>query len=130
MITVKEKPELVDASPSPHCLEQLRVLKQHFEIVDGEEEILQLLTEDQELFVILIESVKPLGNAFGRKRVLQMTGQSSDDGLMLRVAVQLPAEIATEASGQLHSFDQNWWLQNCRRTNGALVFDCEIQDAV
>ena len=56
--------------------------------------------------------------------------QNSDDSLMLRVAVQLPATIANDAESLLDAFDEQWWLENCRRSNGALVFDYEIQDAV
>ena len=131
MSVVKEKPELIEASPqSSRCSEQLRMLKQHYDIRDGEEEIVNLLEEDHDFFAILVEAIEPLSRAFGKDRLIQMRPQDSDDGLMLRVAIQLPAAMANKAESLLNTFDEQWWLKNCRRSNGALVFDYEIQDAV
>jgi hypothetical protein len=77
-----------------------------------------------------MEAVAPLKNAFGEMPVLQVRVQSSDDDSLVKVAVQLPADLAGEPERALRSFDEHWWLKNCHRSSGTLVFDYEIQDAV
>jgi hypothetical protein len=70
-----------------------------------------------------------LTTAFGEGRLFHIRLQSSDDDRLLKVAVRLPADFV-DAEQALHTFDQEWWLNNRYRSGGALVFDYEIQDAV
>jgi hypothetical protein len=74
--------------------------------------------------------VGPLQVAFGEGRIIQLRVQASDDDSLLKAAVQLPADFGDDPERALRSFDAQWWLDNCRRSGGALVFDYEIQDAV
>jgi len=53
-----------------------------------------------------------------------------DDDSMLKVAVQLPADFAGDPERALRSFDREWWIGNCHRSRGSLVFDYEIQVAL
>ena len=132
MITVKEKPELAaHFVVAMDAMWKLGRLKNHFEIMDGEDEILKILASDDDFFSVLVESVEPLQNAFGKDRVLQIRVQIHDDGdVMVKVAPQLPIAFADHAEPALDSFDEQWWLKNCHRSNGSLVFDYEFQDAI
>ena len=108
---------------------QLRTLQQHYTIVDSDRDIIGVLEDYPALFALLAEAVKALQNAFGKNRLLQVRVQHSDDDKLLKVAVLLPADFACPELA-LRSFDTGWWIDNCQRSSGALVFDCEIQDAV
>lgn len=109
---------------------QLPFLQQHYTILDNNHSLIELLREDPALAALLIEAVKPLRNAFGEGRILQLRVQSSDDDSFLKVAVQLPSHFDGDPERALRSFDAGWWLENCHRSGGALVFDYEIHAAV
>jgi hypothetical protein len=116
--------------PNRNSAAQLRTLQRHYTILDGNHLIIQLLEEESALFTLLIEAVRPLQIAFGARRLFQVRVQHSDDDSLLRVAVQLPAGFGGDPEQALRLFDEDWWLDNCHRSGGALVFDYEIQDAV
>lgn len=116
--------------PSRDFAAQRRFLQQHYMILDNDRVITELLEEEPALYTLLIEAVKPLQDAFGEKRIVQVRTQFSDDETLLKVAVQLPGDFGDDPERALRSFDRPWWLHNCHRSNGALVFDYEIQDAV
>jgi hypothetical protein len=109
---------------------QLRSVQQHYTTLDPSRVIIAVLEEQPALYTLLIEAVRPLHNAFGERRLIQIRVQSSDDDSLLKVAVQLPADFSGDPELALRSFDRNWWLDNCQRSGGALVFDYEIRDAV
>lgn len=93
--------------------------------------VMELLEEEPGLFALLEEAVRPLQIAFGDKRIFQARVRNSDDERLLKIAVQLPADLGGLNPEQaLASFDTEWWLNNCHRSRGVLVFDYEIQDAV
>jgi hypothetical protein len=118
------------ARPNRDYAEQLRSLQQHYTILDSNRLIIELLEEEPALYTLLVEAVRPLQNAFGERRIVQVRVQFSDDDSLLKVAVQLPADFGGDPERALRSFDGEWWLNNCHRSGGALVFDYEIQDAV
>jgi hypothetical protein len=103
-------------------------LQQHYTILDTNSTI-ELLEQEPALYELLAEAVGPLQNAFGEGRTVQLRLQSSGDESLLKVAVQLPADFAGDPERALRSFDDEWWLDNCHRSGGALVFDYEIQGA-
>jgi hypothetical protein len=92
--------------------------------------VIDLLDEQPALYSLLSEAVPPIEKAFGKGRILEMRAQFSDDDGLLKVAVQLSADFGHDPEIALASFDRDWWLDNCNRSCGALVFDYEIQDAV
>jgi hypothetical protein len=117
--------------PNRDVATQLRILQQHYLIMDSSSLISELLGEDAALFTLLVEAVRPLRTAFGENRLLQVRVQHSDDDSLLKVAVQLPGDFGDDPESALRSFDREWWLENCHRSGGALVFDYEIrQNAV
>jgi hypothetical protein len=109
---------------------KLRTLRQLYMVLESDRRVIEVLEEQAGLFTLLIEAVGPLRMAFGEKRLLQVRVQYSDDDRLLKVAVQLPADFGSDPEGALRSFDRKWWLQNCHRSGGVLVFDYEIQDAI
>jgi hypothetical protein len=109
---------------------QLRTLRQYYTLLESDRGVIDVLEDEAALFTLLIEAVQPLRTAFGEKRLLQVRVQYSDDDRLLKVAVQLPADFDCDAEGALRSFDREWWLKNCHRSGGTLVFDYEMQDAV
>lgn len=112
--------------PNQNFALQLRSLQQHYMILNDDRLIRQLLEEEPSLYALLIEAVNPLHLAFGENRIIHLRIQSSDDDIMVKVAVQLPADCRDHAEDSLRLFDNEWWLNNCHRSNGALVLDYEI----
>ena len=104
-------------------------LKQHYTILDSNDVIIKLLDEKPSTYLLLIEAVKPLQNVFGPGRIIRMRAQISDDDSLIKIAVQLPRTFE-DPEYALSNFDADWWLNNCNRSGGALVFDYEIQDAL
>ncbi len=121
---------LGQARPSQNFTAQLRSLQQHYTILDDDRLITEILEEETSLYTLLIEAIKPLQRAFGEKRIIHLRIQSSEDDIIVKVAVQLPADFGADPERALRSFDEEWWLNNCHRSGGALVFDYEMQDAV
>lgn len=116
--------------PKKDFTEQLRALHQHYTILDDDRTVIGLLETEPVLYSLLIEAVEPLRRAFGDKRIIHVRVQSSDEDSILKVAVQLPADFGGDGESALQSFDEKWWLNNCRRSGGALVFDYEMHDAI
>jgi hypothetical protein len=116
--------------PSRDLAGQLDILQRHYTILDSNHLIIELLEEESALFTLLVEAVRPLQTTFGERRVFQIRVQHSADDSLLKVAVRLPADFGDDPERALLSFDRGWWLINCHRSGGALVFDYEIQDAV
>jgi hypothetical protein len=107
---------------------QFRELQRHYTISGEDNDVKDFLEADHTLFALLSEAVQPLNAAFGNG-LLQVRVQKADDDSLLKVAVQLPADFA-QPECALQSFDDLWWINNCHRSAGALVFDYELRDAV
>jgi len=108
--------------------QQVRALQERYTIADTDS-VAGILSGQRSLFRILVEAAAPLHQAFGKRRVLQLRAQFSDEESMLKAVVRIPANF-DDPERALRSFDAAWWLENCRRSGGSLVFDYEIQDAV
>ena len=108
----------------------LRTLHRHYTILDSEALMETFLDQGSGLYDLLIEAVEPLHSAFGERRIFHIRVQISDDGNLIKVGVQLPPDFGDDAERALHSFDSAWWLDNCHRSAGCVVFDYEIQDVV
>ncbi len=116
------------ARSNEYLKRQLESLQQSYIILDSDESVREILRKEPMLAALLIEAVEPLKKAFGSRQI-QMRPQVTDDDSFLKIAVQLPANFPAPETALL-SFDSAWWLNNCHRSSGALVFDYEIQDAV
>ena len=116
--------------PSRDLRQQLLKLQQQYAILDRDDLVLDVLADEPALYALLIEAALPLRKAFGFGRVFQMRVQVSDDDRFIKVVVQMPTDPAAVPEQALSAFDANWWLENCQRSGGALVFDYEIQDVV
>ncbi len=99
-------------------------------ILDDSSTIVELFEAEPALYQLLIDAVAPLRHAFGDKRVIHIRVQSSDEDSILKVAVQLPATFEGDPERALQSFDAAWWLHNCHRSGGVLVFDYETHNAI
>jgi hypothetical protein len=106
--------------------EQMRTLQQRYTFLDDLSLLAEFLEEEPVIASVLLEAVQPLSTAFGDGQLLQVRVQHSDEETLLRVAVQLPADFVGDPEQELRSFDAMWWLNNCHRSGGALVFDYEI----
>jgi len=107
---------------------RLRALQFDYTILGDERLIGGILSERPSLYPLLQEATKPLHQAFGEKCILQLRALASDEESMLNAVVQLSLDFE-DPEGALRSFDEAWWLGNCHRSGGALVFDYEIRDA-
>lgn len=79
------------------------------------------------LLVLATESVPFLEAAFGASsQGIQARILRDEAGApMVRVVVLVAADDATDLDSLLRRFDQTWWLANCHRGEGRLVFDYE-----
>jgi hypothetical protein len=109
---------------------QLQTLHRYYTIMDDDRTIIEFLQEEPELYPLLLDAVDPLRQAFGEKRLIYIRVQTCDEDNILKVAVWLPAGFGDDPERALQTFDQAWWLKNCHRSGGALVFDYEMQDAI
>jgi iron-sulfur cluster repair protein YtfE (RIC family) len=107
----------------------LSSLQKYYTILDDDRLVTKILSEEPALYSLLMEAAGPLQKAFGEKRILQLRGQTSDEDRMLNAVVRVSADFG-DPEGALRAFDAAWWLDNCHRSGGALVFDYEMQDAV
>jgi hypothetical protein len=82
--------------------------------------VIDLLDKQPEIYSLLSEAVPPIEKAFGSLRRRQHSEGS-------RAAA---ADFGHDPEVALESFDRDWWLDNCHRSDGALIFDYEIHDAV
>ena len=116
--------------PKRDFSEQIRTLQQHYTILGHTDLLIKLLEEEPELYRLLLGAIDPLKRTFGEIRLIHLRVLSSDEDSFLKVAVQLPPSSTASAATALRSFDNAWWLDNCHRSGGALVFDYELQHAV
>jgi len=123
-------PELVKIPREGAEDRQMSALQEDYTISHCNGMVTQLLAQEPALGDLLSEAVSPLRDAFGDGRLLKVRAQQSDDDSLLKVAVQLPADFDGDAERALSIFDKEWWIKNCHRSCGSLVFDYEIQDAV
>ena len=98
--------------------------------MDDDRTVTEFVQEEPELYWLLLEAVDPLRQAFGEKRLIYIRVQTSDEDSILKVAVRLPANFGDDPERVLQAFDEEWWLKNCHRSGGALVFDYEMQKAI
>jgi hypothetical protein len=116
--------------PTRDFTPQLQILHRYYAIMDDDRPIIELLQEEPELHSLLLDAVEPLRQAFGDKRLIYIRVQTCDEDSILKVAVRLPANFDDDPECALQAFDEAWWLKNCHRSGGALVFDYEMQNAV
>ena len=110
--------------------EALGAIHQHYVILDDSTTLVELFEADPALYQLLIEAVTPLHHAFGDTAILHMHIQSSDEDSILKVAVQLPTTFEGDPDRALRSFDDAWWVHQCHRSGGVLVFDYETPHAI
>jgi hypothetical protein len=77
--------------------------------------------------LVLYEAVRPLYQAFGRIMPLTLTLVPDPEGgdAVARVVVQVPADWQGDPDEALRTFDEVWWLRNCSRSGGLVVWDAE-----
>jgi hypothetical protein len=116
--------------PNRDFTAQVRDLQRHYTILDDDDTMTGLLAEEPALYSLLIDAIVPLQRAFGDRRLVYIRIQSCDEDSLLKVAIRLPANFGGDPECALQAFDEEWWLNNCHRSGGTLVFDYEMQDAI
>jgi hypothetical protein len=116
--------------PKKDFAAQLRILHQQYTILSDDRTMIELLEAEPALYSLLIEAVEPLRQAFGDKRLIYIRVLSSDEDSILKVTVRLLANFGDNPEDALQAFDEEWWLKNCHRSGGTLVFDYEMPDAI
>ena len=78
------------------------------------------------LLDLLKESIPPLQAAFGPFPGEVRFQRDSEDFLFLvKVVILLPLDYH-DPEAALRRFDEAWWIDNCHRSNGHVVFDYEL----
>lgn len=80
---------------------------------------------DTDLAALLAEARPHLGRAFGVSRT-GLRYQRTDDGVHWKLVMLLPRDFSGDPEACLRQFDETWWLNNCHRSGGRLVFDYEV----
>jgi hypothetical protein len=108
--------------------ESINKVEAHYIITEGKERVAGLFCEQRELPKLLLEAVRPLRTSFGEK-LLQLQANSDGDDIFLKSTILWPGDAAS-ARAALDNFDQSWWLDNCTRAHGHLIFDYELVDGL
>ncbi len=103
-------------------------IEEHYIVTEGREEMQELFFYERDLPKLLLEAVRPLRESFGDK-LLQLNASTNDDDISLKATILWPGDIAS-ATAALEDFDERWWLDNCSRAHGHLIFDYELADGV
>src|ERR1700681_312437 len=82
--------------PNRDFTPQLQSLEQHYTLLDSNHLMIEYLADEPPVYALLIEAVRPLQNAFGKGRIIQLRIQDSGDDSLLKVAVQLPARFGND----------------------------------
>ncbi|MHB8411281.1 MAG: hypothetical protein ACYDDI_04960 [Candidatus Acidiferrales bacterium] len=95
--------------------------------VEDEAKVCQFLNRSPELIDLLLEARIRVEQLFGSKplvilRVVEEPDSPNESELFATVITGLPAD---EALRRLNAFDDEWWIDNCRKALGKLNFDVE-----
>jgi hypothetical protein len=130
LLTTNFDKVLEQRQPVRDFIPQLETLHRYYTIVDDDRTIIELLQEEPQLYPLLLDAVEPLQQTFGNKRLIYIRVQTSDEDSILKVTIWLPTNFGGDPERVLQDFDKEWWLKNCHRSGGALVFDYEMQNAI
>jgi hypothetical protein len=109
--------------------EQLAHLRREYTFGGNASLISEVLADVPALYPLLTEAVSPIQAAFGQEKRLHLEALESDDDKVLRVIIRLP--LNTPRAGDLmRQFKQEWWLENCSRSEASLVFDYETGNGI
>ena len=89
-----------------------------------------MLEESPFLGELLWEAVAQLDCSFGPGSIKKVEVIRSDEGLSIGVIIRNCADGPNDAEDALREADEKWWLLNCHRSDGSLVFDYEIGHGV
>lgn len=99
-------------------------------VIRDSELLSQVLEESPFLGELLWEAVAQLDCSFGPGSIKKVEVIRSDEGLSIGVIIRNCADGPNDAEDALREFDEKWWLLNCHRSDGSLVFDYEIGHGV
>jgi hypothetical protein len=114
--------------PADLVADSLSGVEKHYIITEGREQVARLFFLHRGLPKLLLDAVQPLRESFGEK-LLQLQANSDGEDVSLRATILWP-DSAESAHAALDNFDQRWWLDNCNRAHGYLVFDYELVDGL
>jgi hypothetical protein len=104
---------------------RLRLLHEFYRIIADDHAMVACLEATPALYCLLIEAVHPLQQAFGEQHLMHVRILSSGEEPLLKVVAELPVDYGSDPDHALRSFDDQWWIHNCHRADGRLVFDYE-----
>ena len=107
--------------------DDIRQMERYY-IVSDKEQVLSELHEHRYLCDLLLGAVPHLRQAFGES-LLRLTVGADDEDSAVKVSVPWRGTLEA-AEGCLRAFDDSWWLDNCAKSNGYLVFDIELLDGL
>jgi hypothetical protein len=105
----------------------IKRLERHYAIQERSA-LSSLLREQGQLPGLLMEAVPYLPKWFG-DRPLHLRVSYAEEEIALRASVVWPSALEP-AEEALRAFDADWWLANCAKSDGYLVFDFELVDGV
>ena len=85
------------------------------------------LREHRALPIVLLDAVPRLRDAFGTDATLQLQLMVEEDEPTILCGLVLWAGPLPSAQRALRRFDEAWWLSNCQRASGNLIFDYELR---
>ncbi|MFZ0629720.1 MAG: hypothetical protein WA399_02090 [Acidobacteriaceae bacterium] len=105
---------------------ELETLRRVYVFVDSSL-VRAFLREHRALPVLLLDAVPWLKSAFGDTPTLQLQLMIEEGEPATLCGLVLWTGALESAKEALRRFDDNWWLSNCRRASGNLIFDIELR---
>lgn len=74
---------------------------------------------------LAMEGIVHLQRAFGHEFSISLFPLDTPDGRILKVIIYIPSTYPRNPENALADFEESWWLANCHRSSGRLIFDYE-----
>lgn len=94
-------------------------------VIRDSELLSQVIEESPFLGELLWEALAQLDSSFGTGSIKKVEVIPSDEDSLIRVVACNPSSGPADAEAELRNFVRQWWLHNCHRSDGSLVFDYE-----
>lgn len=127
VLPFNEVAELIDREVHNRTLEQINFLAREYEIRNPPE-VAAFLSENKSLIDLLEAIPTQIRKHFGAEQKLKLLFfLDPEDVGYHRLYVLIPTQLSvTESSALLEKFDQQWWLQNERKSFSKILVDLEF----
>ncbi len=119
--------ELIDREVHSRTLEQINVLAREYEI-NNPVEVAGFLRDNAFLLELLEEIPSQIRKVFGEKQNLKLSFLiDPEDSTYHRITIGIPTSLSLKKSSSLlKKFDDDWWIENERKSGSKILIDLEF----